>query len=41
VLTTSPTASPLYSALNFRRCLPITNILAYEVSTIRGQGQRS
>jgi hypothetical protein len=31
VLTTSPMASSLYSALNFRPCLPIMNILAYEV----------
>lgn len=38
MLITSPTTSSLYSALNFRRCRPITNILAYEVSTLRGQG---
>src|SRR5450759_668291 len=40
VLITSFTASSLYSGVNPRRVLPIMNILSYEVSTERGQGQR-
>lgn len=36
--TTSFTASSLYPGVNSRRCLPITDILAYKVSTVRGQG---
>src|SRR3954468_535877 len=38
VLITSFTASSLYSGVNSRRCLPMTDILTYEVSTVRGQG---
>ena len=34
---TSFTASSLYSGVNSRRCLPMMNILSYEVSTARGQ----
>jgi len=39
VLITSFTASSLYSGVNSRRCLPMTNILTYKVSTVRGEGQ--
>jgi len=37
-LITSRTASSLYSGVNSRRCLPMMNILAYKVSTKRGEG---
>src|SRR5450631_2320990 len=40
VLITSFTASSLYSGVNPRRVRPMMNILSYEVSTERGQGQR-
>src|SRR6185503_10495297 len=39
VLITSFTASSLYSGVNPRRVRPMMNILSYEVSTERGQGQ--
>jgi pimeloyl-ACP methyl ester carboxylesterase len=39
VLITSFTASSLYSGVNPRRVRPMMNILSYEVSTQRGQGQ--
>jgi hypothetical protein len=38
-LITSFTASSLYSGVNPRRVRPMMDILSYEVSTERGQGQ--
>lgn len=38
MLITNFTASPLFSGVNPRRGLPVTNILSYEASTKRGQG---